>query len=106
MKKYVLIMLVILALSFSTMVSADGLDGSTYSLENILTFPVVEIQAVTAQDFGGVAVLSVNFSEQVVISNIYTLSVVPVNEQVLSSFPISLERQISKGWSIYLAVES
>ena len=100
MKKYVLIMLVILALSFSTMVSADGLDRSTYSLENILTFSTVEIQAVTAQDFGGVAVLSVNFSEQVVIDDIYILSVVPVNELVLSSFPISLERQISKGWSI------
>lgn len=65
MKKYVLIMLVILALSFSTMVSAVDLDGSIYSLENILTQDIAEIQIIYTQDFGGVAVLSVCLSEQV-----------------------------------------
>jgi hypothetical protein len=70
MKKVGLIMLLVLFLSVSMTVTAENLDGFTNSQETILTFPVVEIQAVTAPDFGGVAVLSVCLSKQVVI--IYT----------------------------------
>ncbi len=69
MKKYVLITLLVLALSFSTMVTAESLEGFFISLENIPNLTMVEIQAVSAPDFGGVAVLSVDLSEQVVIDN-------------------------------------
>ena len=65
MRKYVLVMLLVLFLSFSTMVAAGSFDEFTNSQENILTQNIVEIQAVSASDFGGVAVLSVDFSEQV-----------------------------------------
>ncbi len=69
MKKSVLLILlcVILSVSLFAAVTPSGVDDS---LGTILTFPVLEIQAVSVQDFGGVAVLSVNLSEQIV--NMYT----------------------------------
>lgn len=69
MKKYVLIMLLVLFLSVSMTVTAENLDGFTNSQETILTQTIVEIQAVTAQDFGGVVVLSVSLSEQIIVEN-------------------------------------
>ena len=68
MKKYALIMLLVLALSFSTMAAAESLEGFFISLENIPNLTIVEIQAVSAPDFGGVAVLSVNLSEQMIVN--------------------------------------
>jgi len=108
-----LLIMFVMALLVTQLFAVTNLDGlvnevnfSDLCIETKINMATVENQIVTASIFGGVAVLSVNFSEQVVIDNIYILSVVPVNELVLSSFPISLERQISRGWNIYLAVES
>ena len=111
-KRSVLLTLFIMALLVTPLFAVANLDGlvdevnfSDLCLETKTTMNTVEIQVIYTQDFGGVAVLSVDLNEQAVI-DYNTLSVVPVNELVLFSFPISLERQISKGWSIYLAVES
>ena len=70
MKKAGLIMLLVLFLSVSMTVTAENLDGFTNSLETIPTQTIVENQAVSAPIFGGVAVLSVNLSEQVAVENI------------------------------------
>ena len=73
MKKYVLIMLLVLFLSVSMTVTAENLDGFTNSLETILTQTTVENQAVSASVFGGVAVLSVCLSEQIETIHFYTI---------------------------------
>ncbi len=65
MRKHGFIMLLVLLLSFSVIVAAGNFDEFTISQENILNQDVVEIQTVSVQDFGGVAVLSVCLSEQV-----------------------------------------
>ncbi len=65
MKKSALIMLLVLALSFSTMLAAESLDGHSYSLENILILTVVENQVVSAPVSGVESVLSDQFIEQV-----------------------------------------
>lgn len=69
MKNYVLIMLLVLFLSVSMTVTAENLDGFTNSPETIFTQTIVENQAVSASIFGGVAVLSVVLSEQVIVNN-------------------------------------
>ena len=70
MKKSALIMLLVLALSFSTMLAAESLDGHSYSLENILILTAVENQVVSAPVSEVESVLSDQFIEQVNVTSI------------------------------------
>ena len=62
-------MLLVLFLSVSMTVTAENLDGFTNSQETILTQTIIENQVVSTSIFGGVTVLSVNLSKQIVIEN-------------------------------------
>lgn len=67
MKKSALLILLCAILSFSLFAAVIPSEVDN-SLENILNLTTVENQAVTAPDFGGVIVFSVDLSEQVNIS--------------------------------------